>query len=201
MNRSKTVREYLVILLGSVLYALSTHLFIFPAALLLGGTSGVSVILNAFIPFSAGSILTVINVLLLIAAFFILGKGMAVRTFVGSTLTTIAIGILDAAAPVSQPLIANPYAAGVVGAGIIAMASAMLFYVHSSSGGTDIIALIVKKYSNINIGRALLITDFLIVIGGGLLSEMHVAIASFIGLLIKTFGIDFLIARIEKLRR
>ena len=73
-----------------------------------------------------------------------------------------------------------------------------MFYVKSSSGGTDIIALIVKKYSNINIGKALLITDFLIVIVGGLLSGYIILASSFVGLLIKTFGIDFVIEIINK---
>ena len=68
-----------------------------------------------------------------------------------------------------------------------------MFYVKSSSGGTDIIALIVQKYSNINIGRALLITDFLIVIVGGIVSGYIILVSSFIGLIIKTFGIDYVI--------
>ena len=81
---------------------------------------------------------------------------------------------------------------------IIAVASGVMFYVKSSSGGTDIIALIVQKYSNINIGRALLITDFLIVVAGGILSGYIILVSSFIGLLIKTFGIDYVIELIKK---
>ena len=71
--------------------------------------------------------------------------------------------------------------------------SGIMFYVNSSSGGTDIIALIVKKYSKINIGKALLITDFMIVVVGGLLSGHIILASSFIGLIIKTFGIDLVI--------
>ena len=65
--------------------------------------------------------------------------------------------------------IENLYLSAIAGALIIAFASAILFYVDSSSGGTDIIALIIKKYSDINIGNALLITDILIVIAGGVI--------------------------------
>lgn len=60
-NGINIVKEYLLILLGSVLYAASTVLFIFPNTLLLGGISGISVILEAFLPFSPGIILMVIN--------------------------------------------------------------------------------------------------------------------------------------------
>ena len=73
-----------------------------------------------------------------------------------------------------------------------------MFYVDSSSGGTDVIALIIKKYSSIQIGKALLVTDVFIVIVGGLLSGITVFLSSLIGMLIKTLGIDFVIAIIKK---
>lgn len=194
----KEIYNYGLIILGSILYAIATVAFIFPHSLLLGGTSGISVILNAYIPFSPGAILVIINFSLLIAAFVVLGKEMAVKTFVGSTLTTVFVGIFEKIFDNSAILISNIYISAFVGAAIIALASGIMFYVKSSSGGTDIIALIVKKYSNINIGKSLLITDFLIVIVGGIVSGYTVLASSFIGLLIKTFGIDFVIEVINK---
>lgn len=200
INMKKEVLNYLFITIGSVLYAISTVVFIFPHSLLLGGTSGISVILNEYISFSPGTILVIINFSLLIAAFVILGKEMAVKTFVGSTLTTIFVGVFEKIFDNSTILISNIYISAIIGAAVIAIASGIMFYVKSSSGGTDIIALIVKKYSNINIGRALLITDFLIVIVGGLLSGYIMLVSSFIGLLVKTFGIDLVIEIINKNR-
>ena len=198
MNKKRFLKDALLIFIGSVLYAVSTVLFIFPRSLLLGGTSGISVILERFLPFSPGAILMVINLLLIVAAFVILGKEMAAKTLVGSVLTTVFVGLFEKVFSLSEPPIQNEYLSAVVGALIIAVASGVMFYVDSSSGGTDIIALIVKKYSNIKIGRALLITDVLIVIVGGILSGMAILISSFIGLLIKTLGIDFVISLIKK---
>ena len=97
-------------------------------------------------------------------------------------------------------LISNKYLAAVVGACVIAVASGIMFYADSSSGGTDIIALIIKKYFTIDIGKALLVTDILIVVIGGALSGITILISSFIGLLIKTLGIDFVILIIRKFR-
>lgn len=191
-------KDLFLIFAGSVLYAASTVLFIFPHALLLGGTSGISVILQSFIPFSAGSILMVINFSLIILAFLILGKGMALKTLIGSTLTTLFIGIFEKLFVFHKLLIPNPILSALTGASIIAIASGIMFYIDSSSGGTDIVALIVQKFSNIRIGRALLITDILIVLLGGLLSGFPVLVASFLGLVVKTFGIDFVIAQIRR---
>ena len=193
-------RDYILILLGSILYAASTVLFIFPHRILLGGTSGISVILEAFLPFSPGTILTVINFLLIVLAFVLLGRDMAVRTLVGSVATTLAVGLLEAPLTFSRPLIGNPFISALTGACVIAIASGVMFYVRSSSGGTDVIALIVQRFSTISIGRALLVTDVLIVVAGGLLSGLTVFIASALGLLLKTFGIDFVIAQIKKIQ-
>ncbi len=194
----KTIRDYSLITSGSILYALSTVIFIFPHYLLLGGTSGISVILEAFLKFSPGSILMVINFSLVLLAFAILGKDMAAKTLIGSTLTAVFIGLFEKLLSFSQPVIKSAFLSSLIGAAVIALASAVMFYVDSSSGGTDIIALIVKKYSSIDIGKSLLITDILIVIIGGLLSGIYIFICSFLGLLIKTLGIDFTILLIKK---
>lgn len=194
----KEALNYLLIAAGSILYALSTVVFIFPHSLLLGGTSGISVILNAYVPFSPGTILVIINFALLIAAFFVLGRDMAVKTLVGSALTTFFVGIFEKLIGSDAVFISNIFLSALLGASLIALASGIMFYVNSSSGGTDIIALIVRKYSKTDIGKALLMTDFLIVLIGGLLSGYVILLSSFVGLLIKTFGIDFVIGAVKR---
>ena len=197
MKYAKQIKEYALIVIGSILYALSTVLFVFPNRILLGGTSGISIILTSFIPFTPGMISTVINLLLILLAFFVLGRDMAVKTLVGSMLTALFIGLFEAPLTFDTPIITNCYLSAFVGAAIIAVASGIMFYVDSSSGGTDIIALIVQKYSRLRIGRALLVTDTLIVIVGGLLASRSILVASIIGLLVKTLGIDLVIRTIK----
>lgn len=196
-NSKHHLKEFLLILIGSFLYALSTILFIFPHSLLLGGTSGISVILESFLHISPGTILMVINSLLIVAAFLLLGRNMGIKTLIGSVLTTFLIGILEQILLFESPVVASCYLSAAIGAGIIAIASGIMFYVDSSSGGTDVIALIIKKYSDIKIGKALLLTDILIVIVGGFLSGKTVFFSSFLGFLIKTLGIDLVISLIK----
>lgn len=183
-----------------MIYAFATVTFIFPHELLLGGTSGISVILTRFIGSSPSIILTIINGALLVLALLILGKSMALKTLVGSALTTVFIPLIELLIKLEAPLVGNPYLSAVIGSLIIAFSSAVMFYVGSSSGGTDIIALIIQKFSRIKIGKALLVTDVLIVVVGGILSGLTISISSFIGLLIKTLGIDVIIKIIEKNR-
>ena len=105
----KEIINYFFIIIGSVLYAIATVIFIFPHSLLLGGTSGISVILNEYISFSPGTILVIINFSLLVAAFVVLGKDMAIKTFVGSTLTTLFVGVFEKMFHNSTIFISNVY--------------------------------------------------------------------------------------------
>ena len=193
------MKTILWIVAGSILYGIGTCLFIFPHSITPGGTSGIAVILSHFLDLSSGKISSVINLCLLLLAFVLLGKSVAVKTVIGSTLTTAAIFFIDGIFAGKSPLITNVFAAGIVGCAIISLASALLFYVDSSSGGTDIMAMIVKKYSKINIGRALFITDILIVVLGALVFDLRLALASFVGFLIKTWGIDGIILVLDKI--
>ncbi len=199
MKIKTVIKEYLLILVGSLLYAISTVLFVFPNGLLMGGTSGISVILTAFLPNSPGTIQAFINLSLILVAFFVLGRDMAIKTFFGSFFTTLFITLLEKPLTFSAPLIANPFISAPIGAAIIAIASGVLFYIDSSSGGTDIVALIVKKFSRMQIGRALLVTDVLIVLVGGLLTNYTILFSSALGFLVKVLGIDAVIRGIKKL--
>ena len=197
MKRFVTV--YSLIALGALLYAVGTVLFVFPNEILLGGTSGIAVILSNSLPWSAGTFSVILNTLLIITAFILLGKNMATKTLVGSALTTVFIGVAERIVKLDSPIVKNDFLAAVFGAGIIAIASGIMFYVDSSSGGTDILALILRKYVRIDIGKALLVTDVTIVIVGGILSGLMGALSSTLGFLVKVFGIDLVIRIIRKI--
>lgn len=196
MNRTMS---YSLIVLGSILYGIGTVLFIFPNQILLGGTSGIAVILAMWLPLTPGTFSVMLNLSLLIAAFLLLGKKMAVRTVLGSALTTLSIGALEPVFKSIIPVTSNGYLAAIIGAAMIAVASAIMFYVDSSSGGTDVLALIVQKYVKINIGKALFITDVLIVIAGGIITGFPAALSSILGFAVKVLGIDAVIYIIRRI--
>jgi len=116
---AKFTKEYFLILLGSALYAASTVLFIFPHGLFLGGTSGISVILDAFLPASPGKILMVINFLLILLAFVTLGKDMAAKTLAGSVCTTVLIGVFENWLTWDAPVAGNVYLSALAGAAVV----------------------------------------------------------------------------------
>lgn len=179
------------IFLCSVCYGIGTFFFLFPHNVVLGGTSGISVILSSFFNLSSGQYLTAINMGLLVLAFVILGKGLAFRTAFGTIVTTLSVTVMDLVAT-EVLLVSNAYISTIIGAILIAVSSVILFSVDSSSGGTDIIALILKKVTSFNIGLCLFLTDIVIVVFGAIRYNKTVFFCSCIGFLIKVIVIGLL---------
>jgi uncharacterized membrane-anchored protein YitT (DUF2179 family) len=123
---------------------------------------------------------------------------MGTKTLIGSLATSTFIGLLEPLLTFENAVIPNLFVSAAVGAGLIAVASSGLFYIKSSSGGTDVLALILRKYTGFQTGRALLITDILIVIVGGLLADQTLFLSSLMGLLVKTTGIDVMTSVMHK---
>ena len=189
---------FLWIILGSLLYAVGLHFFLFPYDISLGGVGGISVILAQYLPISPGILLSCINYSLLLLAFLVLGKTFALRTMVGSLITTAIINVLEVSLPMQMAMVPNVWCAGIMGAVLAALGSAILFNCDSSSGGTDIIALIIQKFSRIKIGTALLISDIVLVaMLFFIFDNIQIAYVSIICFFSKIFGINYLITRVR----
>lgn len=213
-KRKKTISTilYWVILnLGTILTALGVVLFKAPNNFATGGVSGLSIILSKFItPINAFTekfltqtvIMWIINVILLIFGFIFLGKGCSFKTAyctLAYTLESIALEAILKAVNVNLPLTDNVFLEFVYAMLLTGAGAAILFNCKASSGGTDIIALIIKKYTNLkNIGLALLITDILIAASSFLIFGVRTGLYSVLGLFAKSFIVDSVIENIGK---
>lgn len=189
----KTVKEYLLCVVGSLLVALGVYFFKFPNSFSTGGVSGISVVLgNYFHLSSASTVSTVINVIMLILGFVFLGGGCGLKTVIGSLTLSGALMAFEWLIPMSAPLTDQPLLELIFAIGLPAVGSAILFNCDGSTGGTDILAMILRKHTRMNIGTALMISDagitclaFLFGVKTGLFSVL--------GLLLKTVFIDSVI--------
>ena len=187
----RALRDYLILLGASLVYAVSICCFMFPHAFSFGGSSGLSLVLARFIPLSASTLTSILNVLLMILAFAALGKRFALRTFFGSAATTgftFLIGLLPGAGGFNTGVVAVDLAIAVL---LIAFGSALMFTVGGSSGGTDIIAMIISdRRPGVKVGRALLISDISIILLTFIFLGVRSGITSGVGLVMKSILID-----------
>ena len=178
----RTAWEYILITASTLCMAIGIYYFKFPNNFTFGGVSGLSVVLSPFLPISPSSVNFIINALLLVLGFLFLGRGFGVRTVYSSTLLSVALSVLDQAAPLAAPLTDEPLLELVFAVLLPGFGSAVLFNIGASSGGTDVVAMILRKYTSVDIGRALLLSDLLITLSAFFVFDMKTALFSLLGL-------------------
>ncbi len=193
----KTVMEYAILTLAAFLMAAGDYLFKFPNNFSFGGVAGFAVILTAILPWSAGSIAFVINMLLLALGFVFLDKSFGIKTVYVSILFSAGLALGDKIYPMSGPLTDQPVLELFFAIALPAFSSAVFFNLDASSGGTDIVAMILKKYTSINIGTALMIVDSAMVLCAFILYGSTTGLFSLVGLLAKSLVIDGAIENIN----
>ena len=142
-NTIKLLREYAIMTIGSVIYAMGIALFLDPNHLAPGGLSGIGIILSSFIPVETGTIIFVFNIPLIIVGYLKLGRKLILRTFYCVVLTTSlmdGIGRYYGRAVTDDLLISAIAGAGLVGIGI-----GMIMKKESTTGGSDIVVRLLRK--------------------------------------------------------
>ena len=200
-RRLSALKEWLLITLGIVIMTVGIYFFKFPNHFSTGGVTGIAVVLGHYFPqMTPGTFVSIINVFLLILGFLVLGKSFGIRTVYASLLMSGLLQLLEVILPLSAPLTTQPLMELLFAVGLPAVGSALLFNLDASSGGTDIVAMILKKYTAMNIGIALLCSDIIITASAILAYGMETGLFSVLGLIIKSLFIDVVMdnLRIQK---
>lgn len=194
----KQVKDYLMLTFGTLLLSVGVYFFKFPNHFTTGGVSGISIILGDLIPsLSPGTLMMIINYSLLAVGLFALGKGFTLRTVYCTVVYSFVIWLLEKIYPMTAPFTNQPVLELVFAILLPAVGSAIMFNLDASSGGTDIVAMILKKYTNVNIGKALLLSDAVIALSSIFVFGIETCMFSVIGLLMKAFLIDSVIESIN----
>ena len=201
MDQKKSFREFLLMTLCTALVSIGVYFFKFPNHFSMGGVSGLSILLGEVIKvpwLSPSTFNSIINILFLFLGFFLLDKGFGFRTVYCSLLYSGLVQIFEWAfpmeAPLTQELILELFFAVI----FPALGSAILFNLNASTGGTDIAAMILKKFSGLDVGRALLCTDILIAASALLVFDVTAGLCSLLGLVLKSVLVDTVIESLNR---
>ncbi|MDE6280842.1 MAG: YitT family protein [Oscillospiraceae bacterium] len=199
MRVKETVRDYLLLTLGTFLVAAGVYFFKFPNSFNTGGVTGLAVILNAVIPaVSPSTFASVINLAFLVLGFLALDKSFGIRTVYCSVLFSVMLTGFEWLIPLAAPL-TNPQMLGrFFAVGLASLGSARLFNMQSSTGGTDILAMILKRFSSMDIGNALLCVDVLIAASTLYFVSIEAGLYSVLGLVLKSVVVDSVIESLNR---
>ena len=152
--------EIIETIVGAIIMAIATSLFLLPNQLSSGGFAGIATILYYFLDIPMGTTILAINAPLFIFSAYKLGKEFVIKSFIGTVTFSFAIDLFDKITPLTQ----DRFLACIYGGIIIGLGTAIILKANSSTGGSDLISMLVKKYNNnIRTGNVIIIVDVLIV--------------------------------------
>lgn len=194
-----TILEYLLITAGALCVGVGVYFFKFQNNFSFGGVTGVAVVISKWLggAVSSGTVNLIISFALLIVGFLVLGRDCGFKTAYGTIVLSGSISLMEQLVPLNGPITDSPMLELCFAVALPAFGSAILFNIDASTGGTDIIAMILKKYTSINIGNALFLTDILITVLAFPTFGLTTGLYSVLGLAIKSFLVDIVIENIN----
>ena len=189
----KKLKDFFLMTVGCILLAVGVYFFKIPNGFATGGVTGIGTILAKLTPISAGVWIWALNIGLLLLGFIFLGKGNGIKTVYCSMFYSAITYVLELVVPLTEPLSNQPLLELVYAMLLTSIGAAFIFNADASSGGTDITALILKKYTSVDVGKALLAVDFIVAASSFFVFNIQTGLFSLLGLFAKAFIVDAVI--------
>ena len=193
--------EFLLMTAGASLVAVGVYFFKFPNHFSIGGVSGLSILLGRLIAspaVSTATINSVITLLFLVLGFLVLDRSFGFKTVYCTLLYTALIQGLEALCPLARPLTDEKFLELFFAVILPAFGSAILFNLGASTGGTEIVAMILKRHTGMDVGRALLVSDVLITAAALFIFDIETGLFSLLGLTLKSVLVDTVIESLNR---
>ncbi len=193
INLWRTTRDYIFITLGMAIYALGFCAFILPQKVVIGGVAGLGTIAYFTLGVPVAVAQYALNLMLLAIAYRVVGKKFVLGTIFGATMISVWVGIF-------QPLFEGvritdePFMNIVIGGILAGIGVGVAFTHNGSSGGTDIVAAMVSKHTNVSVGMTMLYTDFFIISSSYFIfHKLDLVVYGFIVLALTSYTADMII--------
>lgn len=185
-SAKNTIIEYLYVIAGAAIVAVGFNAFLFPNQVASGGVSGISTILHGLFGWNAGIVQYAFNIPLFIAGVLVLGKKFGVKSLVG----TLALPFFVILTEDWNAWTYNPLLGAIFGGIFIGLGIGLVFKGKASTGGTDLLAQIITKYTGLSLGTSVLMIDGLIAISAAIVFDIERGLYALIGLYVTTKTID-----------
>lgn len=188
----KSVRDYLMITVGLALSALGWTGFLIPTGIVAGGITGVATLIYLSTGFPVGVASLLMNSVLILLAVKIIGSSFGVKTLFGVGMFALFLTLGQQLFP--KPIVSDVFMAMVIGGILGGIGGGVVFSNGGSTGGTDIIAMIINKYRNVSLGKLLLSIDAIIIGSSWLvLHSLEMMVYGFLTMAVLTYVLDIVI--------
>jgi len=200
-HKHQHIWEFFLLTAGTIMVSVGVYFFKFPNHFTIGGVSGISMLLGEVVTvpwLTTATFNTIINILFLIVGFIMLNKEFGLRSVYSTLLSSGLIQLLERFCPMDGPITDELMLELFFATFLPAFGAAILFNINASTGGTDIAAMILRKYTGQDVGRALLYTDVVIAAIGIFVFSPTAGLCSLLGLLLKSVLVDTVIESLNR---
>ena len=187
------IKNALLILVGCAIMGLAYAMFLIPHHFVPGGISGIAMIANYFAGLPVGALIMVLNIPVFLLGLKTMGKKYVVNSLAGMVVSSVFIDlfheVLKLPSATGNPVLASIYGGVMLGVGL-----GIVFRGRASTGGSDIIGMVLSKYTGMSLGYGIMVTDFLVISASGLaLRSLEAPLYGYIVLFLSTKVIDMIL--------
>ncbi|AVK86053.1 hypothetical protein C3943_22410 [Lysinibacillus sp. B2A1] len=184
----ESIVEYVYVIIGAAVIAIGFNVFLLPNQVASGGVSGISTILHGLFGWNPGIVQYGFNIPLFIAGVLFLGKKFGVKSFVG----TVTLPFIVLLTNNWEPWTDNPLLGALFGGIVVGLGIGLVFKGNASTGGTDLLAQIITKFTGISLGTSVLLIDGVIAISAAIVFDLEKGLYALVGLFVTTKTIDII---------
>ena len=201
MKIRKTIEEFAIITVGTIIVAVAVFFFMMPSHVSVGSGAALAMVLSNFIPLSVSTITLIMNVGLLIIGFLLIGPEFGIKTVYCAILMPLVVGVFERVFPDFQSITQDPLLDVICYILVVGVGLAILFSKNASSGGLDIVAKIMNKYLRMDLGQAMSMSGMIVALSSALCYDSKTVILSLLGTYFGGMVVDHFIFGINIKRR
>lgn len=201
MFTRKNIKEFMVITLGTLVVATAVFFFMLPSQVSVGSAAALAMIMSNFIPLPVSTITFLLNVLLLIIGFFLVGPEFGAKTIYCALLMPGYLAVYERLFPNFQSITQDPLLDVLCYTLVVGVGLAILFSANASSGGLDIVAKIMNKFLRIELGKAMSLSGMLVALASALCYDSKTVVLSVLGTWFGGMVVDYFIFGMNIKRR
>ena len=181
MLNKRNIIDFLIITGGTGIVAIAVYFFMLPSHVSVGSATALAMVLSNFIPLPISVITFIMNVVLLTLGFLLIGPEFGVKTVYSTLLLPVMLGILEILLPDFQSLTADPLLDVICYILVVGIGLAILFSRNAASGGLDIVAKIMNKFTGMELGKAMSLSGILVALSSALVYDKKIVVLSVLG--------------------
>ena len=201
MLNKRTIKDYLLITVATVIIGAAVYFFMLPSHVTVGSATALALVISNFIPVPVSVITLVINVILLIIGFLLIGPEFGAKTVYSSILLPLVIGVFEVIFPNFQSITEDPMLDVVCYILVVGFGLSLLFSCNAASGGIDIVAKLMNKFLRMDLGQAMSLSGILVALSSALVYEKDIVVLSVLGTYFGGLMVDHFIFGLNIKRR